>query len=55
MSEESLANLEEVAAEIYYYQSEQVVIASSFKSLIPPNMSESFEGFFKEPTTGFCP
>ncbi|MFS7912941.1 hypothetical protein Hanom_Chr02g00135801 [Helianthus anomalus] len=39
VSEESLAYLEEVAAEVYYYQSEQEIIAS----------------FFCEPTTGFCP
>ncbi|XP_022032415.1 uncharacterized protein PFB0765w-like [Helianthus annuus] len=55
MSEESLAELEEVAAEVYYYQSEQEIIASSFKSIMPLNMFDSFAGFFSEPTTGFCP
>ncbi|KAJ0690939.1 hypothetical protein HanOQP8_Chr11g0423561 [Helianthus annuus] len=55
MSEESLADLEEAAAEVYYYQSEQEIIASSFKSIMPPNMFDSFTGFFSEPTTGFCP
>ncbi|MFS8019562.1 hypothetical protein Hanom_Chr15g01405221 [Helianthus anomalus] len=54
-SEESLVDLEEFAAEVYYYQSEQEVIASSFKSIMPPNMFESFAGFFNEPTTGVCP
>ncbi|MFS7987155.1 hypothetical protein Hanom_Chr11g01019111 [Helianthus anomalus] len=37
-SEENLANLEEVVAEVYYYQSEQEVIATSFKLVMPPNM-----------------
>ncbi|KAM0035511.1 putative transcription factor interactor and regulator CCHC(Zn) family [Helianthus debilis subsp. tardiflorus] len=55
LSEESLANHEEAAAEVYYYQSEQEIIASSFKSIMPPNMFDSFAGFFNEPTTGFCP
>ncbi|MFS7929148.1 hypothetical protein Hanom_Chr04g00329081 [Helianthus anomalus] len=55
LSEESFAELEEVAAEVYYYQSEQEIIASTFKSIIPPNMFDSFAGFFSEPTTGLCP
>ncbi|MFS7918078.1 hypothetical protein Hanom_Chr03g00196661 [Helianthus anomalus] len=55
MSEENLAELEEAVAEVYYYQSEQEVIANSFKSIMPPNMFDSFAGFFSEPTTGFCP
>ncbi|KAJ0948207.1 putative transcription factor interactor and regulator CCHC(Zn) family [Helianthus annuus] len=55
VSEESLTDLEEAAAEVYYYQSEQEIIASSFKSIMPPNMFESYAGFFSEPTSGFCP
>ncbi|MFS7964143.1 hypothetical protein Hanom_Chr08g00746751 [Helianthus anomalus] len=55
MSEESLAELEEAAGEDYYYQSEQDIIANSFKSIMPPNMFDSFAGFFSEPTTEFCP
>ncbi|XP_022019111.1 uncharacterized protein LOC110919139 [Helianthus annuus] len=55
MIEESLADLEEAAAEVYYYQSKQEIIASSLKSIMPPNMFDSFAGFFSEPTTGFCP
>ncbi|MFS7892269.1 hypothetical protein Hanom_Chr00s000549g01649411 [Helianthus anomalus] len=53
-SEESLAELEEAGVEVYYYQLEHEIIANSFKSIIPPNMFDSFEGFFIEPTTGFC-
>ncbi|XP_022030580.1 uncharacterized protein LOC110931496 [Helianthus annuus] len=55
VSVENVVDIEEIAAEVYYYQSEQEVLASSLKSIIPPKMFESFAGFFEEPTTGSCP
>ncbi|XP_021995902.1 uncharacterized protein LOC110893090 [Helianthus annuus] len=55
VSEESSVDLEEIAAEVYYYQSEQEVLASSLKSIMPPNVFNSFAGYFSEPTTGSCP
>ncbi|MFS7979688.1 hypothetical protein Hanom_Chr10g00930651 [Helianthus anomalus] len=55
MNEESLADLEEAAATVYYYQSELDVIANTFKSIMPSNVFDTFVGFFAEPTTGFYP
>ncbi|KAJ0494653.1 putative transcription factor interactor and regulator CCHC(Zn) family [Helianthus annuus] len=55
MTEESYAELEEAATAVYYYQSEQEVIANTFKSIMPSNVFDSFAGFFSESTTGFCP
>ncbi|KAJ0603966.1 putative transcription factor interactor and regulator CCHC(Zn) family [Helianthus annuus] len=52
---ENVIDIEEIAAEVYYYQSEQEVLASSMKSIMPPKVFESFAGFFEEPTTGSCP
>ncbi|MFS7997519.1 hypothetical protein Hanom_Chr12g01142731 [Helianthus anomalus] len=44
-----------MAAEVYYYQTEHEVLASSLKSIMPPKVFDSFAGFFEEPTTGLCP
>ncbi|MFS7966326.1 hypothetical protein Hanom_Chr09g00772491 [Helianthus anomalus] len=52
---ENVVDIEEIATEVYYYQSEQEVLASSMKSIMPPKVFESFAGYFEEPTTGSCP
>ncbi|KAJ0614970.1 putative transcription factor interactor and regulator CCHC(Zn) family [Helianthus annuus] len=39
---DSVAGIEELVAEVYYYQSEQEVLASSFKSIMPSKIFESF-------------
>ncbi|XP_022003992.2 uncharacterized protein LOC110901472 [Helianthus annuus] len=52
---ENVVDIEEIAAEVYYYQSEQEVLASSMKSIMPPKIFESFAGYFEEPKTGSCP
>ncbi|KAJ0556872.1 hypothetical protein HanRHA438_Chr07g0305591 [Helianthus annuus] len=52
---ENVIDIEEIAAEVYYYQSEQEVLASSMKSIMPPKVFESFAGYFEEPMTGSCP
>ncbi|XP_035835853.1 uncharacterized protein LOC110888423 [Helianthus annuus] len=52
---ENVVDIEEIAAEVYYYQSEQEVLESSMKSIMPPKVFESFAGYFEEPTTGTCP
>ncbi|XP_021974503.1 uncharacterized protein LOC110869568 [Helianthus annuus] len=52
---ENVVDFEEIAAEIYYYQSEQEVLASTMKSIMRPKVFESFAGYFKEPMTGSCP
>ncbi|XP_021974896.1 uncharacterized protein LOC110870008 [Helianthus annuus] len=55
VSVDNVADLEEIVAEVYYYQSEKEVLASSLKSIMPPKVFDSFAGFFEEPTTGLCP
>ncbi|MFS7964705.1 hypothetical protein Hanom_Chr08g00753431 [Helianthus anomalus] len=55
VNEENVDDLEETEAAVYYYQSEQEVIANTFKSIIPSNVFDSFAGFFNESTTGYCP
>ncbi|MFS7917069.1 hypothetical protein Hanom_Chr03g00184731 [Helianthus anomalus] len=55
VSTDSAVDMEEIAAGVYYYQSEQEVIGSLMKSVLSPNISESFAGFFEEPRTGSCP
>ncbi|XP_021985611.1 uncharacterized protein LOC110881756 [Helianthus annuus] len=55
VSVENVVDIEEIAAEVYYYQSEQEVLASSMKSIMPPKIFESFAGYFEEPKTGSCP
>ncbi|XP_022027101.1 uncharacterized protein LOC110928394 [Helianthus annuus] len=52
---ENVIDIEEIAAEVYYYQSEQEVLASSMKSIMPPKVFESFAGYFEELKTGSCP
>ncbi|XP_022024416.1 uncharacterized protein LOC110924731 [Helianthus annuus] len=52
---DNVVDIEEIAVEFYYYQSEQEVLASSMKSIMPPKVFESFVGYFEEPTTGSCP
>ncbi|XP_021996076.1 uncharacterized protein LOC110893269 [Helianthus annuus] len=54
VSAENVVDIEEIAAEMYYYQSEQEVLASSMKSITPPKIFESFAGYFEEPKTGSC-
>ncbi|XP_022019207.1 uncharacterized protein LOC110919241 [Helianthus annuus] len=55
VSGDNVVNIEEIAAEVYYYQLEQEVLGSLMKSVLPPNISESFAGYFEEPKTGSCP
>ncbi|XP_021980562.1 uncharacterized protein LOC110876710 [Helianthus annuus] len=55
VSVENVVDIEEIVAEVYYYQSEQEVLASSMKSIMPPKVFESFAGYLEEPTTGSCP
>ncbi|MCQ7285353.1 hypothetical protein NP026_23640, partial [Salmonella enterica] len=55
VSGENTVNIEEIAADVHYYQSEQEVLGSLMKSVLPPKISESFAGYFEEPKTGSCP
>ncbi|XP_035836918.1 neurofilament medium polypeptide-like [Helianthus annuus] len=55
VSADNAADMEEIAAGVYYYQSEQEVLGSLMKSVLPPKFSESFAGYFEEPKTGSCP
>ncbi|XP_021975488.1 uncharacterized protein LOC110870613 [Helianthus annuus] len=55
VSADNAVDMEEIAAGVYYYQSEQKVLGSLMKSVLPPNISESFAGYFEEPRTGSCP
>ncbi|XP_035837234.1 uncharacterized protein LOC118485097 [Helianthus annuus] len=55
VSAENAVNIEEIAAEVYCYQSEQEVLGSLMKSVLPTKISESFAGYFEEPKTGSCP
>ncbi|XP_035832028.1 uncharacterized protein LOC118481047 [Helianthus annuus] len=52
---ENVIDVEEIAAEVYYYQSQQEELAYTMKSIMPPNVFDSFAGYFEEPRTGSCP
>ncbi|XP_035845277.1 uncharacterized protein LOC118491532 [Helianthus annuus] len=52
---EIVIDVEEIAAEVYYYQSQQEELVYTMKSVMPPNVFDSFAGYFEEPRTGYCP
>ncbi|XP_035843927.1 uncharacterized protein LOC118490410 [Helianthus annuus] len=52
---ENVIDVEEIAAEVYYYQSQQEELVYTMKSVMPPNVFNSFAGYFEEPRTGSCP
>ncbi|XP_022031046.1 uncharacterized protein LOC110931986 [Helianthus annuus] len=55
VSVDNVVDVEEIVAEVYYYQSKQEELAYTMKSILPPNVFESFVGYFEEPKTGSCP
>ncbi|XP_022040508.1 uncharacterized protein LOC110943059 [Helianthus annuus] len=55
VSTDSSAKAEESVIEVLNFQSRQEEFVYTMKSILPPNVFDSFADYFEEPRTGTCP
>ncbi|XP_035842133.1 uncharacterized protein LOC110924517 [Helianthus annuus] len=55
VSTDSSAKAEESVTEVLNFQSRQEEFVYTMKSILPPNVFDSFADYFEEPRTGTCP